>query len=176
MDHTKPSLKEYGVVQTNLDPLIERVRGLPKEAWEYRSDKESYTTAALRPDSIYWKEVKDLIDEVLMTAEFYLKPGFQNRVCLSLVPAGERILPHTDDFGQAVRSKSIHCHIPLISHQDIKMGFGPDDTEEYHLEVGKFYSMDETIRHYVNNPSQVDRVHLLLAHWPHDGILPLDLS
>jgi len=161
-------LTHYGKVKEDIAPLIKAVQAFPTEAWEFRGDKESYETSAVRPGTKYWIQVKDLIEKVLNSCELYLKPGYQTRVVLSCIPAGKQILPHTDDFGEEVRKISIHCHIPLITHESIKMGFGEIGHEkEYHLKAGHLYTMDETIRHYVNNPSHINRVHLLFAWHKH---------
>ena len=109
-----------------------------------------------------------MVDELLAGLEKYLTPGYTNRVLLSCIPAGEEILPHTDDFGGAVRSRSYHCHIPLITAPEIVMGF-PERDIEFHMEPGHLYSIDETEKHYVKNPTRIDRVHLLFAYFPHKG-------
>jgi aspartyl/asparaginyl beta-hydroxylase (cupin superfamily) len=151
-------LKHYGEVDYDFSPLIKRVKAISE--WTFRLDPESYKTCKVREgDASFPKEeIKALFEKV------DLPSGFQNRVVLSCVPAGEEILPHTDDFGEAIRNSSIHCHIPLITHESVVMGF---DSGETHLKAGHLYSMDETKRHWVKNPSDVDRVHLLFAHFPH---------
>jgi len=153
-------LKHYGEVNYSLDSLVKKVGAITN--WTYRLDPESYKTCKVcEGDASFPKEeIKALLKEV----EEYLPAGYQNRVVLSCIPAGEEILPHTDDFGDEVRSKSIHCHIPLITDESIVMGF---DSGETHLKAGHLYSMDETLNHWVKNPSGVDRVHLLFAHFPH---------
>lgn len=160
------NLIEYGEVPMDvLAPLIREVQALPREQWVHRGDPESYTTTAIR------KNLPPSTETVLAWIETHLlRPGFFNRVVLSCVPAGEKILPHTDNFGEPVKSKSIHCHLPLVTDPTIMLGFDAG----HHLEVGHVYRMDESQRHWVDNPSTCDRIHLLFAFWPHDGnILPL---
>lgn len=125
--------------------------------WEFRTDPESYKTKVLRSGF----STGNLLDQV----ESILGAGYFNRVVLSMIPAGEEILPHTDDFGEEVRSISRHCHIPVVTDESIVMGF---PSGESHLKLGGLYSMDETIEHYVKNPSLIDRIHLLFAWHPHD--------
>lgn len=161
-------LVEYGLLEADLDSLIERVRAVPKEAWTYRSDKESYNTAALRPGNPAYIDAEKFLEATFK----YFKPGYFSRVVYSLIPAGKSIDPHVDDFGEELRNTSLHCHIPLITDEKVIMGFGEEGKEnEYHLKAGHLYSMDETIRHYVHNYSDVDRVHLLFAYHPHDKCL-----
>lgn len=162
-------LIDYGKIRVDLDPLIQRIRELPLSVWTYRCDPESYETCTLQYGSEIVKPFKKELDTVLQALELHFAPGYTNRVVLSCVPAGKGILGHTDDFGPAIRASSIHCHIPLITHPSIKMGFGKENSREYHLKQGHLYSMDETLWHYVKNPSRVDRIHLLLAYFPHDG-------
>ena len=140
------------------------MQAIPLSDWTFRADPESYETLAIRESDKAFP--KDEIQKILDSASSYLKPGYQNRVVLSCVPAGKGILPHTDDFGGAVRSKSAHYHIPLITDESVIMGI---DGQEYHLKEGFLYLMDETKEHYVKNPSNIDRIHLLFAHFPHLG-------
>lgn len=159
----------YGRVNVDLSPLIQRVHSLPSDAWVSRGDPESYKTSAVRQGDKHWASVAKEIDQLLEATFEYFEPGYFNRVVLSKIPAGEKILPHTDDFGDAIRKISTHCHIPLITHPDVKMGF-TENRIEHHLKAGYLYTMDETVYHYVNNDSDIDRVHLLFAHFPHSGI------
>ena len=160
-------VKEYGKVDYDLTSLIEEVRSIPPSAWKYRNDPESYETMSLSSGSPHFPEqsVQGLLNQ---TEILFGKPGYTNRVLLSCIPAGKSILPHTDDFSVAIRSKSYHCHIPIITKPGIIMGF-PDDGLEIYMEPGFLYSIDETRKHYVNNPTDLDRVHLLFAYFPHYG-------
>lgn len=156
------SLVPYGPL--DCEPLIETVQALPESVWTYRTDPESDRTRTVRENSEHFPmaEVEALLEQA---RQKYLGPGFSNRMVLSCVPAGEQILPHTDDFGAHVRKHSRHCHIPLITDERVVMGFA-DNTVEMHMTAGRLYHMDETVSHYVRNPSELDRVHLLFAHWP----------
>ncbi len=155
------SYKEYGKI--DLGNLKQIVEAISSDKWTFRSDPESYQTCVIRENDTAFpkKEIQQILDSLP------LKPGYTNRIVLSCVPAGKEILPHVDDFGDTVRRKSKHYHIPIITESSIILGF---DNEEIHLKEGFLYSMDETKTHYVKNPSSVDRVHLLFAHFPHDGI------
>lgn len=153
----------YGRVPAEvLAPLIAQVQDIPEAEWKHRGDPESYKTKAIR------QRLPSEVPVVLGWIEQHLLvPGTFNRVVLSMVPAGEAILPHTDNFGAEVRSHSIHGHLPLITDPSIILGF-ENPSEEWHLEEGTVYRMDESHRHYVKNPSDVDRIHLLFAFWPHN--------
>lgn len=152
-------LCDYGLLDINLDPLREAVQAIPRVQWERRQDPESEKTWKIRDVRPVFPKV--LIDAALEAVTCF-GPGTTSRVVLSCVPAGEGILPHTDDFGET-GTRSWHCHLPLTTHPDVVMG-GPDG--ETHMHEGHVYTMDATKRHWVRNPSPVDRVHLLFAYFP----------
>lgn len=153
-------LKHYGLIDYDFEPLIKEVQAI--KDWIYRLDPESETTCVVRQGhKEFPEEIINLIDKA---QKQFLEPGYSNRIVLSCVPAGKEILPHTDDFGADIENASLHCHIPLITSENIILGF---DDEAFHLEQGHLYTMDVTKRHYVVNPTQVDRIHLLFAHFPH---------
>ncbi|TAL13927.1 hypothetical protein EPN95_04540 [Patescibacteria group bacterium] len=160
-------ITHYGELPYDLTDLKEEVLAIPLSGWVFRGDPESYKTRTVSLGSPCFpsKSVSVLLDWV---EKLYFQPGYTNRVLLSCVPAGEEILPHRDDFGEVVRNKSYHCHIPIITHPDAIMGY-PDKGIELHMKAGHLYSIDETERHYVKNPSKMDRVHLLFAYFPHRG-------
>ena len=158
-------LVHYGEVPFDLAPLLKEIKAISSGAWIYRTDKESDTTCVVREGRPCFPKA---LCEALITAAMgeFLSPGYQNRLVLSCVPAGGYILPHRDDFGVDVQARSIHCHIPLISSPEAVMEF-PEHGIVENMKVGHLYSMDAREEHSVRNPSAVDRVHLLFAHYPH---------
>lgn len=159
-------IHSVGTLRASLASICAAMRGIPTEAWEYRSDPESDKTRVVRAGQQSWPIVATQVECLLQEASAqYFPPGNWNRVVLSCVPAGEQILPHVDNFGPDVQSRSVHCHIPLVTHPDVIMGYGTEGNE-VHLHVGHLYILDATQRHYVRNPSSVDRIHLLFAYFP----------
>ena len=159
-------VKHRGAIEWDgFDDLVAEVKAIPLDGWTYRSDPESYKTRVVLEASPHFpkKGIEDLLNAA---GAHFEESGYTNRVVLSCVPAGEEILPHTDDFGPAVRRASYHCHIPLVTHPDIVIGF---DSGPVHMKERSLYTMDETARHWVKNPTGVDRVHLLFAYFPHHG-------
>lgn len=154
-------LVDYGPLGVDLEPLVSAVGSIPADRWVFRGDPESDTTCVVREDSPDFP--KDIVSRVLDAVTVF-GPGYTNRVVLSCVPPGCEIKPHRDDFGEEVRSRSVHCHIPLTTHPDVIMGF-PEHDIEAHMKAGHVYSMDETQVHYVKNPTETRRVHLLFAYW-----------
>lgn len=160
------NIVDYGAIGFDLGPMTAEIQAIPLADWVFRSDPESYRTRVVREGAPAFPVDAEAI--ALKSGDKVFGPGYVNRVVLSCVPAGEEILPHSDDFGEAVRSSSHHCHIPIITHPAAVMGF-PDDDMVKHLARGRLYAMDETAQHYVKNPSKIDRVHLLFAYFPHAG-------
>lgn len=158
-------LKHYGQVGINWSDCLNALQDIPRSAWVGRSDPESDTTSAIRENDPGFPE-KELAAILAAAMRAYLPDGYQNRVVLSRVPARGRILPHRDDFGAAVNTKSLHCHIPLITHPNAVIGF-PEHNIREHMLAGHLYSMDASEVHYVDNESSIDRIHLLFAHFPH---------
>ena len=159
-------LRDYGPVGVDLAPLLQAVQAIPSHQWVPRLDPESCDTQAIREHDAGFPTTL-LTDVLTAIGETAFGRGYFNRVVLSRVPAGKGILPHTDDFG-AVRQRSYHCHLPLLTDPVVVMG-GPDG--EQHLPVGHLFTMDATCRHWVRNPSAVDRIHLLFAYFPECGVI-----
>lgn len=155
-------LTDYGAVTVELAPLVAAVTAIPASAWVPRGDPESEDTKAIREnDPLFPGQLLSAALDSVGRAMFGV--GYVNRVVLSMVPAGKGILPHTDDFGARVQSASYHCHLPLITDPSVMMG-GPEG--ECHLQRGRLYVMDARCRHWVRNPSGIDRVHVLFAYFP----------
>lgn len=162
-------LEELGAVPFDLTEIISFLHDTPLSAWKYRGDPESYKTRVIRENSVAFPD--DSVEGLLeVVGREFFPPGYTNRVVFSCVPAGESILPHTDDFGGDVQSASYHCHIPLITDERVIMGF-PDQDREVHLKQGFLYTLDAREPHYVLNPTEIDRTHLLFAYFPHNGKL-----
>lgn len=159
-------LQDYGPVGVDLALLTGVVREIPPEGWTPRVDPESCDTLVVREHDVYYPA--SLIADVLTKvgrAAFGI--GYFNRAVLSMVPAGKGILPHCDDFGPRVTSTSYHCHLPLVTDPAVVLGGTEGET---HLVAGHLYTMDAAQRHWVRNPSAVDRIHLLFAYFPEAGI------
>lgn len=73
----------------------------------------------------------------------------------NLMNPHSKIDPHAD---QRTGDKK-RIHIPIITHPDIKLYNGDD---EIHMEAGKVYMIDHTIEHSVDNPTDCERIHLVV--------------
>lgn len=73
----------------------------------------------------------------------------------NLMNPHSKIDPHADE--RTADKKRIH--IPIVTYPDIKLCNGGD---EIHMEAGKVYMIDHTIEHSVDNPTDHERIHLVI--------------
>lgn len=107
----------------------------------------------------YVAEIMDLLEE---------KIGHVARSRFAVLKAGENIKPHLD----INTDKAVRIHIPLITHHDCVFGVqGKTRTVEEHMPAdGSVWFINQGYRHWVNNPSPIDRVHLVFVITGQDGI------
>ena len=86
---------------------------------------------------------------------------------IKLMPFSE-VLKHTD--GGALLHYSRRVHIPLITDKDITFTV-MDNT--IHMEPGGWYEINNQMPHSVNNPTDKERVHIIIDILP-DEMLQLD--
>jgi hypothetical protein len=111
----------------------------------------------------YVAEVLDMIEEHV---------GHVARTRYAVLKAGEEIKPHLD----INTDKAVRIHIPLITHEDVVVGTqGKKCTLEKHMPAdGSVWFLNQGFKHWVKNPSDVDRVHLVVVVTGQDGILEAD--
>lgn len=81
--------------------------------------------------------------------------------------ANSEVLKHTD--GGALLHYSRRVHIPLITSPEITFTVMSDTI---HMQVGSWYEINNQMPHGVNNPSNLDRVHIIIDILP-DEMLQL---
>ena len=113
----------------------------------------------------YVAEVMDMLSE---------KVGHVARSRYALLKAGEEIKPHLD----INTDKAIRIHIPLITHDDVKIGVkGKKASHEINMKAdGSVYFLNQGYEHWVKNDSDVDRIHLVFVVMGQDGILESDVQ
>ena len=111
----------------------------------------------------YVSEVLDMIEERI---------GHVARTRYAVLKAGEEIKPHLD----INTDKAVRIHIPLITHPDVVVGTkGKKRTLEQHMPAdGSVWFLNQAYEHWVKNPSDIDRVHLVVVVTGQDGILDAD--
>lgn len=113
----------------------------------------------------YVAEVLDMIEKEI---------GHVARTRYAVLKAGEEIQPHID----INTDKAIRIHIPLITHEDVVIGVkGKHRVVEEHMPAdGGVWFLNQAYSHWVKNPSDVDRVHLVIVVIGQDGILESDFQ
>lgn len=79
-------------------------------------------------------------------------------VLITKIPPGGAVKPHTD-FGYNAREFEKYC-IQLESHPDQAFCFGDG---EYRAQPGEVYWFRNTVEHWVENDSPVDRISLIVS-------------
>lgn len=78
------------------------------------------------------------------------------------------ISPHNDGTVFRNLEQMVRCHLPIITHPDVKMKI---ENTEYHLEAGKLWFTRVDKMHSVKNDSDIDRVHLVIDFKPTPDML-----
>jgi len=113
---------------------------------------------------------KGYVSEVLDMIEQHV--GHVARTRYAVLKAGEEIKPHLD----INTDKAVRIHIPLITHPDVVIGTkGKKRTVETHMPAdGGVWFLNQAYEHWVKNPSDIDRVHLVVVVTGQNGILEAD--
>lgn len=100
----------------------------------------------------YVAEIMDMLEESI---------GHVARSRFAVLKAGEEIKPHLD----VNTDKAVRIHIPLITHKDCTFGVqGKKRTVEEHMAAdGSVWFINQGYRHWVKNPTPVNRVHLVFV-------------
>jgi len=109
-------------------------------------------------------ELLKLVEPIVARLE-ELHNGKRGQVVLIKLPANKTIPEHTDK-GTYVSLCRRH-HIPIITSRDTDFGVGD---EEFSMAEGECWEINNSRPHYVNNFSNVDRVHLMVDIMPNAHI------
>jgi Aspartyl/Asparaginyl beta-hydroxylase len=105
-----------------------------------------------------WSEWRERIAPLVAQAikpYGYARPAFP-RMMLARMPAGGRILPHTDANPSARWPHKIH--IPISTNPQVRFYVDP---EWHHMEVGQAYEVNNLGIHAVENAGDSARIHLI---------------
>jgi hypothetical protein len=100
----------------------------------------------------FTESIRPMVEKVYGEGEFY-------RICLVKLTANSKIDTHKDSGENLIKDQRIH--IPIITHPDITFSVGG---EVKNMEVGEMWTIDNTALHSVDNPTQIDRVHLIIDY------------
>lgn len=137
------------------------------------SDPSHPSYSPIADEKLYDKRnefCKGYVSEVLDMIEKHV--GHVARTRYAVLKAGEEIKPHLD----INTDKAVRIHIPLITHPDVVIGTkGKKRTVETHMPAdGGVWFLNQAYEHWVKNPSDVDRVHLVVVVTGQNGILEAD--
>jgi len=161
---------------TDVSTLLERVHGVPESTWVSENEGKPNKLNNLNDaqhimfryvdnfDNVFdfsdysiWAEWKDALLPIMKQAAASL--GYSDcrfpRVMFARLPAGSKILPHTDRRA----SHYIHkIHVPLVTNPGTLFHVG-DQT--MHIPLGEMYEVNNKRNHAVDNDGDLDRIHLI---------------
>lgn len=91
--------------------------------------------------------------------EFY--DGIRGQVLLIKLLSNKQIPPHTDKGAYLMKAR--RHHIPIVTSSGTTFGVGE---EEISMGTGECWEINNSRTHYVNNYSDIDRIHLLVDIMP----------
>jgi quercetin dioxygenase-like cupin family protein len=100
----------------------------------------------------FTESIRPMVEEVYGKGEFY-------RICLVKLAANSKVNPHKDSGDNLIKDKRIH--IPIVTHPDIIFSVGG---EIKNMEEGEMWTIDNSVIHSVDNPTEIDRVHLIIDY------------
>lgn len=181
-------LKTYGMV--DIEPFRRAMEELPYSYWE--SDRENRVSLAGdrpgnavflyndKPASVPRRTLfeaqsgyvnvlryagRPLLDQVDEIIDKYIRPDFPDcdpmRVQLAELPPGQIITPHRD---LGILAAIHRLHVPIVTDENVKFIIS---RQEFYLEPGRLYDLNNVAVHSVENRGNVMRVHLLVDMLPH---------
>ena len=154
------------------------VQGLGEPAWNLETSRQDTYSVHKRTrailfrlptgighryeDQVAWGPWRDLVMPVIRAAvrSFgYGRGDFSNAMLASL-PGHSSIDEHTDEGLHFAKTHRIH--VPVRTHTSVIMRIAG---VPHHLEFGHAYEVDNLLPHAVDNPSDIDRVHLIFDYF-----------
>ncbi|GAC1634387.1 MAG: hypothetical protein NVS9B10_30440 [Nevskia sp.] len=116
-----------------------------------------------------WPEWRERLLPVLRqaTAPYGYANGVFPRVMLARMAPGGVIHPHRD--GARAASWPHKIHVPLLTNPQVRFYIEPQD---YHLEVGQAYEVNNLGAHAVVNEGATPRIHLIFEYYDADQPAP----
>lgn len=110
------------------------------------------------------KRLLEIIEPIVSDLE-KSQDGVRGMVLFIKLKAGQDIAPHCDNGDYLMISR--RNHIPIVTSDDVFFGVGD---EKVNMETGDCWEINNSRIHYVNNNSEIDRVHLLIDIMPNTEI------
>ena len=91
-------------------------------------------------------------------------PAEFERVRIMRLKSGTRISKHTDKVDKSIKDgKIVRLHVPLKTNSNVTFTLWEgNNSNTYNLETGKYYYVDVSKPHAVDNSADFDRLHLVL--------------
>jgi len=102
-------------------------------------------------------------------------PAEFDRVRIMRLKAGTTIKKHTDKVDKEIKNgKLVRIHVPLKTSNDVHF-YVWEGKEKYHfnLQAGKYYYIDVSKPHAVDNKANFDRLHLVVDCYNNEEITKL---
>ena len=169
----------------NLNNIPELVHKLPSQLWEAETARrendyfcfndtehilfmfangENHESYIEKPLWNFWKpKLMPLINEAIKPYNY--ANGKVVKAMLAKLNAGGKIDKHKDFI---IRDQYVHkIHIPLISNPKAIMLI---EDQQFHLEVGQAYEVNNLVYHAVNNDGAQDRIHFIFEYYNQEKI------
>lgn len=132
----------------------------------YKSDLlwkpgEHFSSKVVSDDSI----LLDLVEPIIKDLESKHR-GKRGNVILIKLKARKNIPPHQDSGDYLMISR--RNHIPIVSFSGVFFGVGEDRIP---MREGECWEINNSRVHWVENNSQIDRIHLVIDIMPHAELL-----
>ncbi|MGB0525422.1 MAG: aspartyl/asparaginyl beta-hydroxylase domain-containing protein [Flammeovirgaceae bacterium] len=120
---------------------------------------ENHENYVEKPLWNFWKpKLMPLIEQAVKPYGY--ERGVVVKAMFAKLKARGKITKHID---YVTRDQHVHkIHIPIITNPAVKMLVG---TEEFYLQEGEAYEVNNLIYHAVNNDSDEDRVHFIFEYY-----------
>lgn len=110
------------------------------------------------------KQLLELVEPIIQDLE-KTHNGVRGNVLLIKLTAKQNIERHHDSGDYLILSR--RNHIPIITSSDVFFGVGD---EKINMRPGECWEINNSRTHFVDNNSDIDRVHLLIDIMPHSEL------
>lgn len=183
-DVPKPATVER-LCDVDISALLARVRQLGDAAWMSEDERKENRFAVFHStrhiifrfiegnidprmyyDGAAWMMWRPLVAPIFARVAAcydYLHPEMP-KAMLARLAAGQQIDRHTDGLGSNVKVHKIH--VPLITNPGALFCVGDQD---FHLEAGAAYEVNNIAPHAAKNDGDKDRIHLIFEVFDRQG-------
>lgn len=152
----------------NLDTSRQNLGSVHGSTQMYRICETSYDwipgteIETFQRNSLHTEEAKKELNTIFNILENHYSGNIIRCEIIKLLPKSE-ILKHTD--GGPILHYSRRVHIPVITHPDITFTV-MSDTQ--HFEESGWYEINNQMPHSVNNPTEIERIHIIIDILPNE--------